>query len=593
MSSSRALDLGIIIAGQAGQGVQLSSEILGRMFFRAGHEVFVSADVMSRIRGGHNFGRIRVSDRPVAANPTRVRLLVALDPDAVAFHRTELTEGAIVLAEEGTRLESDGSFELVQGPFQDIALKRGGRKVMANMVALGAVTGLLGCECGGLVDLLENRLRPMDHELADSNIACVRAGHEFTRSRARFGTLGRIDMSRRSEGRYFVSGAQALAMGALSAGVRFVAGYPMSPGTAFLEACARMSGEAEVLVEQAEDEVSAINMAVGASFAGVPSAVATSGGGFSLMNEGLSLAGITETGVVVFSGMRPGPATGLATRTSQADLLSTIHAGHGEFPMSVMCPGNGKQAFEHAYLAVLLAVKYQTPVVVLFDQYLGDAHWTVSGVEPELVRPIRQEEVAIWAGEGTRQGQAHFVEPYSYRRYALTQTGVSARMLPGTRYQLVYADSDEHTEMGHITESAETRVSMVDKRARKLPGLAGEIPDPHPEPEADVAAVCFGSTAGAVEEAVDRLRAKGLAASALQLGALWPINVSALRDALEKCRSIVTVEGNSTGQLGQLLAQECGIRAAGTISRYDGRPISVADVEQGLLRYFGDRGDEA
>ncbi len=585
MSSSRGLDLGITIAGQAGQGVQLSSEILGRLFFCAGYEVFVSADTMSRIRGGHNFGRIRVSDRPVAADPTEVRLLVALDPDAVAAHRNNLSEAAIVLAEEGAKLESDGSFELVQGPFQDIALKRGGRRVMANMVALGAVTGLLGCDCSGLVSLLENRLRPMDPGLADRNIACVRAGHDFIRSRARFGTLGPIDLSGRSEGRYFMSGAQALALGAVAAGVRLVAGYPMSPGTSFIEACARLSDEVGILVEQAEDEVAAINMAIGASFAGVLSAVATSGGGFSLMSEGLSLAGTTETGVVVFSGMRPGPATGLATRTSQADLLSAIYAGHGEFPRAVMCPGNGKQAFEHAHRAVATAARFQIPVVVLFDQYLGDAHWTVSGVEPKLVRPVRQDEVAGWPG----------IEPYSYQRYTLTETGVSARVLPGTRNQLVYADSDEHTETGHITESAETRVRMVDKRARKLQGLAAEIPPPvpYPKPEADVAAVCFGSAMGAVEEAVERLRAKGLAVSGLHLDLLWPFPGPALRDALARCRRIVTVEGNSTGQLGQLLAQETGSRAAGTIRRYDGRPLSVADVEQGLLEFLDDGNVEA
>ncbi|UCG44003.1 MAG: 2-oxoacid:acceptor oxidoreductase subunit alpha [candidate division WOR-3 bacterium] len=586
MSSSRGPDLGIIIAGQAGQGVQLSSEMLGRLFFRAGYEVFVSADVMSRIRGGHNFGRIRASMRPVAANPGKASLLVALDPETVPLHRDELSEGAIVLAQEGGKLESDGSFELVQGPFRDIADKLGGRKVMANMVALGAVTGLMGCDSSGLVGLLESRLRPVDAGLADRNIACVRAGNDFIRSRARFGTLGRIDMSGRSEGRYFMSGAQALALGAVRAGVRLVAGYPMSPGTSVIEACAQLAEETGVLVEQAEDEVSAINMAIGASFAGVLSAVATSGGGFSLMNEALSLAGITETGVVVFSGMRPGPATGLATRTSQADLLSAIYAGHGEFPRAVMCPGNGKQAFEDAHRAVLLAAKYHTPVLVLFDQYLGDAHWTVAGIGTEPARPVRQDEIAGWPG----------IEPYSYQRYALTETGVSARVLPGTRNQLVYADSDEHTETGHITESADTRVRMVDKRARKLQGLAAEVPPPpapYPKPEADVAAVCFGSTAGAVEEAVEGLRAKGHAASAVLLDVLWPFPGSALMDALAKCRSIVTVEGNSTGQLGQLLAQECGIRTAGTISRYDGRPISVADVEQGLLEYLRDKDDQA
>jgi 2-oxoglutarate/2-oxoacid ferredoxin oxidoreductase subunit alpha len=382
-----------------------------------------------------------------------------------------------------------------------------------------------------------------------------------------------------------MSGSEAMALGALAANVRMVTGYPMSPATPILEYCSRHAERAGVVVEQTEDEVAAINMAIGAAFAGARAMTCTAGGGFALMNEGLSLAGMTETPVVVCVGMRPGPGTGLATRTAQADLLFAIYAGHGEFARAVLTPSDATEAFRAVSQAFHLAEKYQSPVIVLFDQFMGDALWTV---EEGALGPVAWQRFD--AGEKWRTS-----EPYSYQRYAPGPDGVSARILPGLENQVVYVDSDEHTEEGHITESAAVRVRMVDKRNARLAVMARELTPPALEPAGDADAVvcCFGSTRGIVAEAVARLRSRYPGLAMLHLAHCWPFPAEAISALMREAHTVLTVEGNYTGQLAQLLVQECGLRVAGTVRRFDGRQFSVAEVEQGIAGYLEGGGDGA
>jgi 2-oxoglutarate ferredoxin oxidoreductase subunit alpha len=304
------------------------------------------------------------------------------------------------------------------------------------------------------------------------------------------------------------------------------------------------------------------------------------------MNEALSLAGMTETPLVLCVGMRPGPATGMATRTAQADLLFAIYAGHGEFPRAVLTPADTGQAFQAAQDAFRIAEKYQTPVIILFDQFMADALWTVE--RNELKVDNRQE----------RQVPDR-AEAYAYRRYEMSESGVSPRLLPGTPQQLVYADSDEHTETGHITESAAMRVQMVDKRNARTAGIRQELEEPKVEVKVEVEAeadvevedetlvFCFGSSRGVVAEAVARLRGKGLKVAMVHLSSVWPFAAEAVVALADKNQKLVTVEQNYSGQLAQLLAQECGVRVAGTVRRYDGRQFAVAEVEAGLEELIG------
>jgi len=568
---ARPLDTSIVVAGQAGQGIQLISRTLGQVLVRSGYHVLVTQDVMSRIRGGHNFARIRVGDRPVAADADSNQLAVVLHPELLPLYPVETYKTVLADAEPGT-----APVGVIGIPLKAMAMEHGSDPVMASAVALGAAVAIIGHKLGPVEALLHQGIRGKSADVVERNIQCARAGFEaIERSQAQCCGV-RIPVRECGAPRLLISGAEALALGAIAAGARFVSGYPMSPGTPILEFCASLGTELGLVVEQTEDEVAAVNMALGASFAGKPSVVATAGGGFSLMVEGLSLAGMTETPVTIFLGMRPGPGTGMATRTAQADLLFAVYAGHGEFPRAVLAPADAAQAFEAGYRAVRMAEKYTTPAIVVFDQWLGDALWTID--EPQLARLESGPQVADAAWKDR--------PAYSYRRYEPAVGGVSPRILPGLANQLVYADSDEHNEEGHITELAEMRVRMVDKRNVKLAGIAAELPLPtaYPEPGADATILCFGSTRGIVREAVDRLIRRGRHVAMVHLGAVWPLPADAITGLVSGSKRLFTVEGNFGGQLAQLLAQECRLRVDASVCRYDGRQLAVGDVEAELER---------
>jgi 2-oxoglutarate/2-oxoacid ferredoxin oxidoreductase subunit alpha len=571
-------ELNLIVAGQAGQGLQVISRTLARMLVRAGYHVFVSQDVMSRIRGGHNFARVRVSTAPVAADGDRAQILVALDPALVERHIPHLAPDAVVVTDAAGA--SPEGVNAVRLPLADLARD----PVMVNAVAVGASLALVGLDPAGLEEMFRSQFASKGEDVVKQNVAAAEAGFRAIVEDQKRCCPHRLLTPPAQGDRLLISGAEALALGAIASGVRVVTGYPMSPATPIVEYCFRHAQEAGLIVEQTEDEVSAANLAIGAAFAGARSMVCTAGGGFCLMTEALSLAGMTETPLVLCVGMRPGPATGLATRTEQADLLFSIYAGHGEFPRAVLTPADAGQAFSASQDAFRIAEKYQTPVIILFDQFMGDALWTV-------------ERDALKAGnrQGRQERQVpEGLKPYSYRRYEVTASGVSPMVLPGAPQQLVYADSDEHTEEGHIAESAATRLLMVNKRNAKLAGIRKELEAPAVEVEAEVETdtlvFCFGSSRGVVSEALARLRAKGLNAAMVHLRHVWPFPADAVTGLVAKDKKVLTVEENYAGQLAQLLLQECGVRAAGTVRRYDGRQFSVAEVEAGLEELIRGKG---
>jgi len=579
-------EVNLVIAGRASQGLQVISRTLGRMLVRTGHHVFISQDVMSRIRGGHSFARVRASTKPVAADGDKTQVLVALDPSLVARHVPDLAEDAVVVTEATDDLPE--GLNAVRLPLADLAREHGEDPVMANAAAVGAVLALVGLEPDGLDEMFGSQFAHKGSDVVKRNVAAAEAGfraisedrvrccpHQLLRTedgRQKTGDAGR------KPDRVLISGAEALALGAIAAGVRVVTGYPMSPATPIVEYCFRHARQAGLIVEQTEDEVSAANLAIGAAFAGARAMVCTAGGGFCLMNEALSLDGMTEVPLVWCVGMRPGPATGMATRTAQADVLFSIYAGHGEFPRAVLTPADASQSFRAARDAFRIAERYQTPAIILFDQFMADALWTVD--RDELTMDGRRE-----------RREPEELKPYSYRRYEATASGVSPLLFPGTPEQLVYADSDEHTEEGHITESRAMRILMVNKRDSKLAGIrqdleAAKVED-MAEGEAEVLAFCFGSARGVVAEAVTRLRGEGRKVAMVHLKHVWPFPADAVSGLVGDGRKVVTVEQNYSGQLAQLLLQECGLRAAGTVRRYDGRPFTVAEVEAGLRELMG------
>ncbi len=549
-------DVTLKIAGAAGQGIQTIGDLLSEVCHQSGLFIFSVDDFESRIRGGHSFNLLRISDKQIAAPGNRLDILVCINQDAYELHKEELlSQGiAIVNAEEpGTKNKT--RFEI---PLKKLA-EDAGNKITANTVAAGAVLAILGTPFTLLAGVLKNRFAAKGEKIAALNIAAAKKGFDAVKGLSR--NTGFTWEAKKSNN-IILSGAKAAALGALAADCRFFPFYPMSPATGVISNVIPYTEKLPVVVEQAEDEIAAVIMAIGASFAGVRAMTATSGGGFCLMTEGLGLAGMTETPLVIVNAQRPGPATGMPTRTGQADLLFALHASQDEFPRFIFAPGTPVETYETMKRAFHLAEKYQVPAIVLLDQFLANSRVTEINsltVAPDIERFYEQNN----SGN----------DDTPYLRYALAKDGVSPQRLPCSGPGLVRITGNEHDPEGHISENAANKIAMTQKRAAKLPAMIKEMDPPLlVNPTARVFLVGWGSTRGNILEAVERLRAQNIEIGAALFKDLWPMDLNAVGNMLDD-KHLIMVEQNESGQLGRLLAQEAGIAAFDTILKYDGRPF--------------------
>lgn len=574
-------DMTIRIGGAAGDGVESSGAGFCQALTRAGLYVFGLPDYYSRIRGGHNFYSVRISDHPLYAHDEPVHLLLALTAETLPRHRKALVPGAVVVydsqldvAPEDLEMEQATAIAL---PMSEIAQEAAGTTLARNTVALGFAAGITGLDVEPLQTVVRDNFARKGQDVVDGNLRAVRAGYERGQEHAAgyaFELQGQPD----APPRMVLNGTDAFAMGCLAGGCRFVCGYPMTPGSLALHWMAAHAQQYDVTIKHTEDEIAAVNMAVGAAHMGARALVPTSGGGFSLMVEGLGLAGITETPVVIYNAQRPGPATGLPTRNEQADLLFMLHASQGEFPRFLVAPGTHEQAFELGWRAFNMADLYQTPVLVLSDHYLAVAQRTVD------VDAFDFGSVTIERGELLTEAELDALDE-PYLRFKITPSGVSPRAIPGHPHAVWTSTSNEHDERGAITEEPAMRTAQVNKRARKMTGMAAELNAPvlYGPPEADVTYLCWGSTLGPLREAVDRLNADvttGDTGNVLHFSELWPFPTKAVHNALDRAHKTVSVEVNSTAQLATLIQANTGRSIDGVLLRYDGRaftPQSILD----------------
>ena len=571
-----AVDFNIMVGGEAGQGVQSVGAILSKAFARGGLDVFADQDYESRVRGGHNFFRIRAKTDGLPAISLELDMLVALNKETIDLHANELKAGGVIIYDtEQSKFKAEGAVYF-NVPFVRLAEETVQNKLMSNTVAVGAALGLVGYDFDILSAVLEQEFARHGEKTVKDNLTAARAGYDFAREKGKAFITPEIRLPAGSKRRLLLNGNEALSLGAMAAGCKFVAGYPMTPSSPILEYIADKGRQYGVVMMHVEDEISAMNMAIGAGYTGVRAMVATSGGGFALMVEGLALAGMTETPVVVVLGQRPGPATGLPTRTEQAELFFALHAGHGEFPRAVFAPANAADAFYMTVKAFNLAEKYQTPVLILTDHHLASSYATVD--------PFDLTKVQI--DRGALLSDAEVKNLTDYKRHAVTASGVSPRALPGQGRALVVTDSDEHDEAGHMIEDAATRNQQVEKRLRKLNGLKREITSPefHQAKGAAVTLIGWGSTYGAIREAAALLEKEGKPVNTLHFSQIWPFPSDAVIAALKKAKKNIVVEGNATGQLAQLIRRETGQSVDGTILKYDGRPFSPREIIDRLNR---------
>jgi 2-oxoglutarate/2-oxoacid ferredoxin oxidoreductase subunit alpha len=550
MDKGKFMDLNIRIAGEAGQGVQTTGNLLIAVFARMGLHVLATQSYMSRIRGGLNWFDIRIGDSELFAGRDGADVLVALTPEALQVLGYTVADGGVILFDGD---KADGA--LAMG-FTAIAKEVAKSPVMANTVACGAVMALLGYDVQPLCEHLEKQFRKKGDEVIQSNIRCAQRGAEIG---AACGEQ-RAGPAPGETPREVCSGTETVGLAAATAGVKFAAAYPMTPSTGVFTYLASVADRYGIVVEQAEDEIAAVNMICGATYAGVPAMATTSGGGFALMTEGVSLAGIMELPILIMVSQRPGPATGLPTRTAQQDLKFVLNSGHGEFPRAIYAPGTPAQAYELTRLALETAHKYQTPTFLLIDQFLADLQTTMDALD-DTPRLIDRRIVADAKGD--------------YVRYALSENGVSPRAIPGGE-AIVVCDSDEHTEDGHITEDLGVRIQQDDKRMSKHDGLTAEAlaPEWYGPDDAETVLLTWGSTYGPAREAIDRLVATGVSAGLLHFAQVWPINAPAVRKALERRKRVISIEGNHTAQLASILREAMLLGECESILRYDGMPFT-------------------
>jgi len=565
-------DLNIVIAGAAGQGVQSAAAILGKLLLRQGLHVFINQDYQSRVRGGHNFMSISVADFPVAAAVDPIDYLIALNEESLHLHLADLTpNGAALCMETDRGRVSDARLRALP---DDVGPAGARNPKYVGVKLLTMLTEMAGFAKGTLVEAVRlemgARLKP---EIFQLNLEAIDATANFVRDADRHTLPFRVDPTRR---RMFLEGNEALALGMIAGGVGCYFGYPMSPSTSILNVLAEAGADLGIAVEQCEDEIAALNAAIGAAYAGARAAAGTSGPGLSLMNEAIGLAGATETPVVIVDAQRPGPSTGMATRTEQSDLLLAAHAGHGEFPRAIVAPADHYDCFCFGADAFNIAERWHVPVFLMTDQALADAQRTVEIFEPE--------KMTIDRGPIAPEPETPQVLP----RYADTPSGVSPRAYPGLSKWIVSADSHEHNEVGHLSDDKENRVRQFGKRWRKLAGMAAEFPGPEIVGDADGDLfLVWGSTAGPALEAAARLRRGGRKIGVAIFRHLFPMSKEKVGAALGRAQRLFTLEVNAGGQLGKLLLLETGVATHGHAGKVDGRVFTVAEAERRMSEMMG------
>ncbi len=565
------------IGGEAGYGIMTTGLIFAKVCSRAGLHVFDHTEYPSLIRGGHNTYQVRAEVEEVFSHVRHVDLLVVLNKETIDQHKEELAPGGgiiydgdkIPLSKEELGRED---VKLYHVPLLRLAEESGGRRIMVNSVALGASVALIDFDFEMLSSVIRDVYRGKARETIELNIRAARLGYDYVKSKGMEKDFGRKLPKVGGKKRMLLTGNEAVGLGAIKAGCKFYAAYPMTPASSILHFMVAQERNFSLVVKHPEDEIAAINMAIGAGFAGARAMTATSGGGFSLMSEALGLAAMTETPIVVVVCQRPGPSTGLATRTEQGDLRFVLHASQGDFPRFVIAPGDVEECFYKTIEAFNLAERYQCPVILILDKYLSESHNTAEEFDVS--------EVEIDRGLMLSDRDLEKIE--EIKRYEFTETGISPRTIPSQRGGIFTATGSEHDETGYLSDDKTVRTKMMDKRFRKFEQAEREIPEPKlfgPK-DAEVTIIAWGSTKGPIKEAMKLLDRDGIKANFLQIMYISPFPTNTVSKIIETSKRTVIVENNKTAQLASLIREKTGKEIEHKILKYDGRQFFPTEIYQ-------------
>ncbi|MFA6254875.1 MAG: 2-oxoacid:acceptor oxidoreductase subunit alpha [Patescibacteria group bacterium] len=560
------------IGGIAGGGQQIAGLIFTKACVRGGLFTFDSSEYPSRIRGGLVTYRVSVGQEPVMAIYQKTQLLIALNREAFDYCLPDMMSDGVIL------YDSD-KFEIKPGetkgvkvyplPLEKLASQAQIKPIAANIIITGASAALLDFNLEILNEVIKDAFAGKGEEVVAMNITAAKFGYDYAKANLEAEKFPyKLKAVGKNKDSIIVTSNDTACLGAVAADCKFFASYPMTPASSILHNLAAWQQKTGMVVKHPEDEISAIHMAIGANFAGVRAATATSGGGFALMTEALALAGITETPVVIFESQRPGPATGLPTWTEQGDLAYLAHAGHGEFVRVILAPGDPIEAFYLTTQAFNIAEKWQIPVFILLDKYISEGHQSI--LPPDLAK------VEIDRGQLLTDEQLNKMA--EFKRYLVTKSGVSPRSIPGQKGGVYLANSDEHDELGFTIEgfTPQIRNQMVEKRSAKLGGVLKDLPAPElfgPK-SAKLTLIGWGSVKGPVLEALKVLADVNY----LHLVAPWPLGVEKLQKALKGVKKLVCIENNYDGQLANILQEVAGIKVDQRLNKYNGAQFFPEEV---------------
>jgi 2-oxoglutarate ferredoxin oxidoreductase subunit alpha len=578
------------IAGAAGDGLDRTGDTLARTTARLGLHLYTYNSYQSLIRGGHTWLRLRLAEEKIDNHGDHLNVLIALNQDGIERHAREVEPGGAIIF-NSARFTCDPALipegvTAVPLPVPEITARLGKLlPVMQNTAALGALLHLIGFDLDMTSEILLETFKKKGQEIIDQNVGVLRAGYEYTARQ--FPTLGYAWNFTRKR-RPVVTGNLMVALGAVAGGCKFYSAYPMSPASFILHWLAAHSEKVGVVVKQAEDELAVVNLAIGAGHAGVRSMCATSGGGFALMTEAIGMAGMIETPVVIVNVQRGGPSTGLPTKSEQGDLNQAVGASQGDYPRVIIAPRDATDCFHTAVEALNLAESFQLPVIVISDLLLGEHRSTV---DPETI----SSQVKIERGEWVTAVSPDDALNGGYKRYALTESGVSPRARPGVEGCIHVSGTDDHDEKGILISDEHTnpaiRRKMHEKRMRKIEGVRARLQPPVLEgrAEAEVTLVGWGSTWSVIHEAADALNRSGIPANQLHFKYLHPFHGAEARTILERCKRTIAVENNFTGQFARHLRAESGFGVHHLLTRYDGEPFEPAYITRRVRAFLEGR----
>ncbi len=574
------VDLSIAIGGAAGQGIATPGDILARIFVRRGLHLNAYNAYQSIVRGGHIFLTLRTSDEPVLSFGDKLDMMIPLNQDTMNRHLGLMKAGSAVLF-NGDKIkpgEVAAGVQLCPFSVKELAPNIRGDLVQ-NTIALAAVLRLIGVEFKILEDILTLQFKRKGQSVIAENVRVARAGYDYADRKFKSLPVSLPDTGRKLA---FFEGNQALAMGGAAAGVRFYCAYPMSPSSGVLHWMARHAQQLDIIVRQVEDEIGVINMAIGAAHAGCRAMCATSGGGFALMTEGLGAAAMMEIPLVCINVQRAGPATGVPTKTEQGDLWQVLGAGQGDYPRIIVAPTTIPDCFKTVTQLFNLVDKFQCPGIILSDLLLSEGRSSVDPAELDFNVPIdRGAVIGLNGATPPLNG--------GYKRYEITDNGVSPRALPGTPgFEHVVA-TDDHDEEGVLISDEYTnphkRQAMHEKRMRKMESILPLLEPPKlwGSAEAEVTLLGWGSTEGVIREAMEKLeKEEGVIANLLQVKWIVPLHCDAITAARSTSKKLIIVENNYSGQFARYLRSETGVVADGHIRKYDGEPFMPHHIVDGV-----------